>query len=1190
MKLQFARMLLFVGFASTLGASPALAQPKAAKKDAKAAAKVDPKAAKKPDDRKGPAKMDAKEAPKLEDVEKDAIADKKRDDQIDAAKKIIPKIEDGNPRKADLLFQLSELYWEKSRFLNRKEMLKYFNEQKEAEEKKNRGEKVAEPKEEHRESELYRSETMRLYETILREYPTYERKDEVLFNLAYNLYETGKKDGAVKRYEELLKAYPGSKFVADAYVQLGNHYFEVANVLEKARGYYEKAYGTSNPRIKSYALYKLAWCDFNAGEHEKALRKLQDTIEFSEKQGKDRSFTDLKNEALQDSIRMFVELNRADDAVAYYKAHAGKKKQVSLITKLSYALQDAGHHDNAIKTFRYLLNDNPVAEAAPDYQQAIIKSYEGLRQRDQVKIEVKKLAENYRPGSSWWKANESKKDVLRNGFNVAEEAMRTAVTEYHQEAQKTKQVETYRLARDIYKQYVDAFASSEDENFVSDQAFNLKFYYAEILWTLEEWDAAARQYDELVVFKVPNRTEAKEASNEKYRQQSAYNAILAYDKLVKIERGQLARSELKEGQKVDENKKKGNVEKAAKVTKRSAKELEEKPLTKIENSLVAACDRYNGSYPKNPDEVDVSYQAAVMFYDKNHFVEAARRFGDVINKYPEEKRSQEAADLSMSVLEEKEEWLELNKLARLFKANVKLAKPNTEFTKRVGGIVEGSQFKYIDDMVFTKEKNARKAAELFVAFVAEFPKSENADRALTKAMFVSRDAMELDRATELGERILKEYPQSVFDLQVKYYLAKFNEQVANFDRSASLYEEFVATYDAAAGDKAIGWANVKDLIKKEKDQAEKDFKAGKGPKPVSITVVDVKKLDEAKKKEREAQIALCVDKKDNWVMNATYNAGFWFEGVGKFDKAIATYTRYVTRFKDAADAPEIAFNIGLVLEKSGQSTEALKYWDTFLTSYAKDTRVADTRRLDVKYKQYLLQVKAKNTAEQERLAKDIIAAWAKLKEEDKKNDRAMLAAAHAKFFVLEPTWKAYVELKFKKIATFKKDRENKEKKLAELEKLYTEVLSIKNPEWGIAALTRIGLLYGDFAGDIAEIPDPPGLDEDQVSLFRSELENRYVFPVEEKAVEAFDKALAKSYEISVYNEWTLEAQNRLNKYKPGAYAKTRDVSYRGSEFFVTAGFLKQTDLPTESEPAPTPVPVAPARDAAPAGKPTGSSH
>lgn len=1181
------RLVTILAVGLGLAAGPAAAQakkkadPKAATKATDAKAKTTgAAAAAKADDRKGPAKLDGREAPKADDVAKEATADKKRDEQIEAAKKIIPKIEDGNPQKADLLFQLSELYWEKSRYLYRKEMLTFFSSQKEADEKKNRGEKIADPKEDHRESELYRSETMRLYETILREYPTYERKDEVLFNLAYNQYEIGKRDLAVKRYEELLKSYPGSKFVADTYVQLGNHYFEVANILEKARTYYEKAFASSNPRIKSYALYKLAWCDFNAGNHEQALKKLQDTVEFAEKQGKERSFTDLKNEALSDSIRMFVQLNRADDAMAYYKAHAGKKKQLTLIQKLAYALAEAGHHDNAIKSFRYLLEDNAVAELAPDWQQAIIQSYERLRQRDNVKLEVKKLAELYRPGSTWWKANESKKEVLRNGFNVAEEAMRTTVTEYHQEAQKTKEVKTYKLARDIYKEYVDAFASAEDENFVADQAFNLKFYYAEILWALEEWEPAARQYDGVTAFKVPSRPEAKEAANEKYRQSSAFNAILAYDKLVKIERGLLAKSELKDEQKIEENKKKDKVEKAKKLEKRTADEMAEKPITAFEKKLVAACDAYNTLFPKNPDEVDIAYQAAVVFYDKNHFIEAGRRFGDVINKYPEHANSEKAADLIMAVLNEREEWLELNKLARTFKGNAKLSKPNTDFTKRVTALVEGSQYKYIDETVYKKEKDPARASDLFIEFVKEFPKSENADRALTYAVIIAQDANQLDKAIAIGERMLKEYGNtSPFDLKVKFKLAWLYEKMANFEKSAQMYETFVATYDLAAGEKAIGYENVKAQLKAEKEAREKEAKAGKG-KVEPLVTLDLKSIkDEAKKKEREALIK----EAEATVADAQYNAAFWYEGVAQFDKAIAAYARYVARFKDKKDVPELAYNIGLVLEKQGKQAEALKSFDAFLTTYAKDNRVTDARRLEVKYRQYLLHGKLKNTSDQERLAREIIASYPKLKEEDRRNDRAMLAFAHTRFATLEPTWKGFVDLKFKKISTFKNDLTAKQKKLTELENAYIEVLKVGNPEYGIAALTRVGLLYADLATNIAEMPDPPNLDEDQISIFRGELENRYIFPLEEKCVEALDKALAKSYELAMYNEWTLAAQDKLNKYKPGFYGKVREVPYRGSEFFVTAGFDKKVELPADpvvETPAPAPAP-APNSAAAP---------
>ncbi len=450
--------------------------------------------------------------------------------------------------------------------------------------------------------------------------------------------------------------------------------------------------------------------------------------------------TDLKNEGLNDMVVMFVQLNRADDAMAYFKAHAGKKKQFQLTTRLAYQLADAGHHDNAIKTFRFMLAENAMAEQAPDFQQAIIKTYEGLRQRDNVKAEVKKLAELYRPGSTWWKANESKKEVLVNGFNVAEEAMRTIVTEYHQEAQKTKQVETYRLARDIYKQYVDGFAS------LGRRAFRLgPGLQPQVLLRRNSLGPrgvgaggqAVRRSGPRSRF--PTARSAKEASNESYRKSSAYNAILAYDKLVKIERGLLQKTELKENEKVEETKKKGKVEKTGEDSEAVGQGARREASPRLREEAGRRVRQLQPArYPKNADEVDIAYQAAVIYYDKNHFVEAARRFGDIINKYPEEKRSQEAADLSMAVLEEKQEWLELNKLSRQFLANKKLAKAGTDFTKRTAVVIEGSQYKYVDEVMYKKEKDPKQAAGEFLEFVAEFPKSDNADRALTYAMIISR--------------------------------------------------------------------------------------------------------------------------------------------------------------------------------------------------------------------------------------------------------------------------------------------------------------------------------------------------------------------------------------------------------------------------------------------------------------------
>ncbi|MBN1210199.1 MAG: tetratricopeptide repeat protein [Myxococcaceae bacterium] len=1159
---------LAVGVALTAsGVGEAAPLKKAAAKKPPAAARAAPGAPEEKARRQGPARVrpaSAKfaELPRIADSRKDALADKKRDEAIEGFKRLIPKLQDGTSRKADLLYRLSELYWEKSKYLYRLEMDRFLEAEKAYDASVARGEKVEPPKQDHTESERYRAETMSLYEDILRDYPKYELRDEVLFSQGYNLYELNRREEAVKRYEELIRDFPKSQFVPDAYIQLGNHYFE-NNKLIPAKQNYEKARDTGVPKIYAYAIYKLAWCDYNSGDYEAGLEKLHEAVDFAETRGEELG--DLKTEALNDLTIFYVQLDQPKEAVAYFKLKAPVKRQQRLIAKTAVGLADAGHFDSAIHLFRALIEDAPMGPSAPEFQQAIVRAYEGLRQRKQVRAEMARMVELYRPGGTWWQANAGDTPVLRNAFNVTEEAMRVMVTEYHQEAQKTRQVETYRLARDIYKQYVDAFAASEDPSFVSDSAFNLRFFYAEILWALEEWEAAAAEYDNVVAFQIPDRDSAREVSNEAYRKSASFAAVLAYDKLVKIERGQIARSDLKDGQKVDENKYKGDVEKK-RIIKKDAKERQEEKLTRFEARLVAACDTYNTLYPNNPDEVDLRYQAAVILYDRNHFVDAARRFGEIIAKFPEERRSRDAADLTMFVLESREEWLELNKLSRQFLGNKKLTKPGTDFAARVSKVVEGSQYKWVDEIVYRQEKNPKKAAELFLAFVTEFPKSENADRALTYAMIIFQEAAELDRGAQAGARVLKEYPDSPFGLKVRYTLAGFYEKMAEFRRSAEMYESFVEAYDATTGAQVPGAKKGKAAKKPARAAAKKP--AGQG--------------EDAKLAQQEAERQQLVKEAEAWVADAIFNAGLWWEGVGASQKAIAAYEAYLARFKDRKDVPQIAFNIALIHEKDGRWAEAARAFASFAETYARDARTSGGQLYLAKYRELMAHRQLKDPRGMERLQGELVRGWARLSAADKKDVRLLDAYAHARFLELEPVWKHYTDIRFSRVSTIRKDLAAKQREIQRVEKAYAAVLAIGSGEWGIAALTRIGLAYADFARNIIDSPDPKGLDEEQLALYRGELEN-LALPLEEKSNEALEKALEKAYELAIYNEWTLAAQEQVNRYHPGAYAQVRQVPFRGSEFFATSDVAKDPGMSAaaSAEPAPAaperpaPAPAAP---------------
>ena len=85
---------------------------------------------------------------------------------------------------------------------------------------------------------------------------------------------------------------------------------------------------------------------------------------------------------------------------------------------------------------------------------------------------------------TWAKKNADDPKVLTRAFEAVEDKLSGLVTEQHRAAQETKLAETYFLARDIYKEYLDKFPDSRN-------AYDFRFFYAEILFELKEFEGHA---------------------------------------------------------------------------------------------------------------------------------------------------------------------------------------------------------------------------------------------------------------------------------------------------------------------------------------------------------------------------------------------------------------------------------------------------------------------------------------------------------------------------------------------------------------------------------------------------------------------------------------------------------------------------------------------------------------------------
>jgi len=947
-----------------------------------------------------PAALPAATAPQ-DDREADAKAERKRDELIEDLRVIIPRMPDGD-RRADLYFQLAELWWEKARYASLQEVREHDDAVAKWADKR-QGE---EPKLETGRSDGYRKEAIRIYQEVLDRYPAYERRDEVLFVAGHNLYESGSREQGIGYYSALIAQYPSSRFVPDAWVQTGEHYF-ATNDLRRAREAFERAASFHLPKLYAFALYKLAWCDFNAGAYGAAIAKFKEVIAYSEGEARsDR--VQLRQEALKDIVLAYAHVDAIDGAIAYLEEKAGADV-VEAIQRLAATYFDDGKFEQAIRVYRILQARAPGNAKAPAWQQKILLAYDKLNRRDQVVTEMKRLVGEYGPQSGWAKANTAERGALAEARDLAEASLRELVQDYHQEAIKTKSAATYRLARDIYRQYLETFPQSES-------ASSMRFYFAEILYALEEWDAAAAEYGK-VVESDPKGPQA---------QRAAYDAILALEKAVAIDKGKLRKRELADAAKVDEHQDKGQVDRVRKLRLETVtREVQPEPIPENEQKLIAACDRYLGLAPGARDEIVIRYKAAFVFYERRHFVEAAKRFGEIILRWPTDAWSQKAAELSLDILNTRQEWEALSDLAQRFLQNGQLCPPDSKFQQEVARVAEGARFKYAMQL-YEEKKDFVRAASEFRAFVARYPKSEHAPKALYDALLIADKADELDVEIAAGEQLVREYADAdpaIVKLTIPA-LANASERAGRYPDAVRWYEEAQRRWPSDA--RAADWL---------------------------------------------------------------YNAAVWREGNGDVAGALRDWQAWLKQYRARPDAAKIAFNVGLILERQRDFRRAAEHWSAFHREWAGAATAGQLLLARYKQGLALRELKAPEAAavlaevpqryarlpEAERGAAALIDAAAHARFLAVEPSFADFMAIHFRY--LRQSDLVYV-LKVKNA------------RIARLLAAYGEVIAVGSPHWSEAAFARIGEAYRNFNKGLLDAPMPRGLDAEQQELYRNTLESQ----------------------------------------------------------------------------------------------------
>ena len=189
------------------------------------------------------------------------------DAQISKMKRLITVTPDDDPQKPDFFFRLGELFAEKQRF--------YFAQAHSLDQKIFDAPAAQKTSLTQQQQSFQKSEEKWLLEAVkayiqAAKYKKYERMDEVLFKLAFLLTSVKKEDQARVFFLRLIKDYPNSKYIPDAYLSFAEFYFDKGE-MENALKFYEKVEQFPKSSVYPYAVYKKGWCYVNMGDFKTAL-------------------------------------------------------------------------------------------------------------------------------------------------------------------------------------------------------------------------------------------------------------------------------------------------------------------------------------------------------------------------------------------------------------------------------------------------------------------------------------------------------------------------------------------------------------------------------------------------------------------------------------------------------------------------------------------------------------------------------------------------------------------------------------------------------------------------------------------------------------------------------------------------------------------------------------------------------
>jgi TolA-binding protein len=346
------------------------------------------------------------------------------------------------------------------------------------------------------------ADAVHLYEQLLTSFPSYEKNDLVLYQLARAHEINRDTEEALKILDRLVTEYPNTPHLEEAHFRRGETLFIERRYAEAEEAYVAVLAGDGT-QFREQSLYKLGWSLFKQQRHEDSFTSFFALL--------DKKLVAEADGPAADPAIAYAAMGRAEQELVAdtLRVLSISFSYLSGPSSISGYFETVGMRPYAAAAYQAFVELDPDHSKAPLMQAEAISAYQQGGFADLVLRAKQDFVEGYGAGSNYWVLNTyaQQPEVVTHLKNN----LRELAAHHHAEAQQTGDVARFEMAAHWYRTYLQSFPDDVD-------SANTRFLFAEVLYESSNFHDAALEYERTAYNYPPHERDAE----------AGYAALLAY--------------------------------------------------------------------------------------------------------------------------------------------------------------------------------------------------------------------------------------------------------------------------------------------------------------------------------------------------------------------------------------------------------------------------------------------------------------------------------------------------------------------------------------------------------------------------------------------------------------------------------------------------------------------------------------